>query len=239
MPAVPAPLQNSVLAVLAQAKASGVNRLGRTALFKFVYLLDCLHAESHEGKTASEVHWYFHHFGPYAVDLASGIDELDKISVIQSIASSHGDKDTTQYWLGEYPLGPSLNDVGLTPLQAATFSAWLRLFRNDLSKLLNHVYFRTSPMQHAAPGATIDFKMLADQAGAKPHARTHIKDPARLMRILQLQESLKNSRQQRRPQDLINEIHRPIYDDIYETSMAAMDEDDKIEEPINFSAKLI
>lgn len=239
MPAVPAPLQNSVLAVLAQAKASGINRLGRTALFKFVYLLDCLHAESHEGKTASEVRWYFHHFGPYAIDLANGIDELDKRSVIQSFASSHGDKDTTQYWLGEYPIGPSLSDIGLMPLQAATFSSWLRQFSNDLSKLLNHVYFRTSPMQHAVPRAAIDFKVLADQTGAKPHSHTHIKDPARLMRLLQLQESLKKSHQRRRPQELINEIHRPIYDEIYETSMAAMDENDQIEEPIKFSAKLI
>lgn len=239
MPAVPAPLQNTVLAVLAQAKASGINRLGRTALFKFVYLLDCLHAEGHEGRTASEVHWYFHHFGPYAVDLANGIDELDKRSIIQSFAASHGNKEATVYWLGEYPIGPSLSDVGLTPLQSATFSTWLRQFRNDLSKLLDHVYFRTFPMQHATPGSSIDFKTLAEQARAKPHVRTHIKDPARMLRLLQLQEKLKNSRQQRRPQDLINEIHRPIYDDAYITSMAAMDEDDMIEEPINFSAKLI
>lgn len=239
MAAVPALLQNSVLAVLAQAKASGVDRLGRTALFKFVYLLDCLHAESHEGKTASQVNWYFHHFGPYAVDLATGIDELDRRSVIQSFTASYGNKDTTQYWLGEYPIGPSLSDIGLTQLQAATFSSWLRQFRNDLSKLLNHVYFRTSPMQHAAPGTAIDFDVLADQAGGKSHIHTHIKDPSRLMRLLQLQEILKNSHQKRRPQDLINEIHRPIYDDIYKASMAAMDEEDQIQAPINFSAKLI
>lgn len=239
MPVISAPLQNSVLAVLAHAKASGVNRLGRTALFKFVYLLDCLHAESHEGKTASEAHWYFHHFGPYAVDLANGIDELDKRSVIQSFAASRGDKDTTQYWVGEHPVGPSLTDVGLTPLQAATFSSWLRQFRNDLGKILNHVYFRTPPMQHATPGTDIDFGMFTDQAGGKPHIHTHIKDSSRLMRLLQLQETLKNSHQKRRPQDLINEIHRPMYDDIYQVSMAAMDEEDQIEAPINFSAKLI
>ena len=59
------------------------------------------------------------------------------------------------------------------------------------------------------------------------------------MRILQLRESLKNSHQQRRPEDLINEIHRPIYDDVYQTSMAAMDEDEQLEAPINFSARLI
>lgn len=239
MPAVPAPLEKSVLAVLAQAKASGVNRLGRTALFKFVYLLDCLHAESHEGKTASEARWYFHHFGPYAVDLANGIDELEKRSVIQSFSSNHRDKDTTQYWLGEYPIGPSLSEVGLTPMQAATFSLWLRQLSNDLSKLLNHVYFRTSPMQHATPGTTIDFKVLNREVAAASHSRTHIKDHGRLMRILQLRESLKNSHQQRRPEDLINEIHRPIYDDVYQTSMAAMDEDEQLEAPINFSARLI
>lgn len=238
MAAVPAPLQNSVLAVLAAAKASDVDRLGRTALFKFVYLLDCLHAESHEGKTASQAKWYFHHFGPYAVDLANGIDELDHRGVIQSREASYGRKDSVQYWLGEYPVGPSLADVGLTALQAAKFSSWLHQFRNDLSKLLNHVYFETLPMRDVAPRAAIHFEALSDQASVKPHTHTHIKDHTRLMRILELQESLKNSHRKRRPQDLINEIHKPIYDEIYETAMTATDEDGQIEAPINFSAKL-
>lgn len=237
MTAVPARLQHAILAVLAEAKALDI-RLNRTALFKFVYLLDCLHAEGHNGETASGARWYFHHYGPYAIDLAEGLDALTARSIIQSRDASFKDKEFTQYWLGEYPVGPTLGDAGLHGGLASRFSQWLRTFAGDLSKLLDHVYFNTMPMAGAVPGENLDFGELAQEAPALRRPHTHIQDQAKILRLAQLQEKLKQSFLARPAANLVETIHRPIYDDVYRDAMALLDNGEAIDEPITFSATL-
>ncbi|TDK26217.1 hypothetical protein E2F46_06360 [Luteimonas aestuarii] len=237
MTSVPERLQSAILAVLAEAKALNI-RLNRTALFKFVYLLDCLHAESHNGSTASEAKWYFHHFGPFAVDLAEGLDALTALGIIQSHDGSFKGKDFTQYWLGEHPIGPTLTDAGLRGSQALRFSQWLRAFAGDMSKLLDHVYFDTLPMSNAVPGQSLDFKELAQEApvGRRPH--THIKDQGKILRVAQLQEKLKQRFLARPTENLVETIHRPIYDDVYRDAMAMVDDGETIDDPIAFNASI-
>lgn len=237
MTAVPAPLEHTILAVLAEAKALGI-RLNRTALFKFVYLLDCLHAEGHGGNTASEAQWYFHHYGPFAVDLAEGLDALTARGVIQSRDASFKGKDFTQYWLGEYPIGPTLADIGLHGGLASRFSQWLRKFSGDISKLLDHVYFNTLPMANAVPGSNLDFSELAQDAPSTRRPHAHIKDPTKILRLAQLQENMKQSFLARPSGNLVREIHRPIYDDVYRDAMALLDDGEAIDEPIVFNATL-
>lgn len=213
-------------------------RLNRTALFKFVYLLDCLHAEGHDGDTASQARWYFHHYGPFAIDLAEGLDALTTRGTIQSRDLSFKDKDFTQYWLGEYPVGPTLSDAGLQSGLASRFSLWLRTFAGDLSKLLDHVYFNTLPMVNAVPGAELDFSALAQEAPAVRRPHMHIKDQGKILRLSQLQEKLKQSFLARPTSNLVETIHRPIYDDVYRDAMTLLDNGETIDEPITFNATL-
>lgn len=237
MQSVPANLQRAILAVLAEAKASNI-RLNRTALFKFVYLLDCLHAEGHNGDTASEAHWYFHNYGPFSVDLAESLDTLTKTGLIQSSDGSLKGKDFTHYWLGEYPVGPTLSDVGLGGSLGTRFSQWLRTFAGDMSKLLDHVYFNTLPMANATPGSHLDFSNLAQDGPSTRRLVTHIKDQGKILKLAQLQEKIKQSFLGRHKRDLVETIHRPIYDETYREAMALLGDGETIDEPIAFKAAL-
>lgn len=238
MPPVPAPMQDSVLAVLRAVREAGLGRINRTTLIKLVYLLDCLHAETNEGGTASGSAWYFHSYGPFATDLVGAVGEMASRGIIHDYSAEHRDQEYTQYWLGEFPLGPALSDVGLAPAQAARFGSLIRKFRQDLSGLLDHTYFKTLPMQVATPGQNIDFSVLRGVGEVKPHHQVGITDQEKLMKILQLGASL-----ERRYADLEGNAraiaaHRPIYDRAYSEGMTAMDAELQNEPDIQFTALL-
>lgn len=231
-------MQDSVLAVLRAVREAGLGRINRTTLIKLVYLLDCLHAETHEGGTASGSAWYFYSYGPFAADLVGAVGEMASRGIIHDYSAEHRDKEYTQYWLGEFPLGPALSDVGLPPAQAARFGSLIRKFRQDLSGLLDHTYFKTLPMQLGTPGQNIDFSVLRGVGQVKPHHQVGITDQTKLLRILQLGASL-----ERKYADLVGNAramsaHRPIYDRAYSEGMTAMDAELPNEPGIQFTALL-
>ena len=238
MPPVPAPMQDAVLAVLRAVREAGLGRVNRTMLIKLVYLLDCLHAEIHEGETASGSAWYFHSYGPFAADLVGAIGEMASRGIIHDYNGEHRDHEYTQYWLGEFPQGPALNDVGLAPAQTARFGTLIRKFHQNLSGLLDHAYFKTLPMQVATPGQNIDFSVLRGVDEVKPHHQVGITDQAKLMRILQLSASLERKYADREGNTKAMAAHRPIYDRAYREGMAAMDAELQDEPEIQFAALL-
>ena len=238
MPTVPAPLQNAVLAVLREVRDAGVGRVNRTILFKLVYLLDCLHAETHEGEIASGSDWYFHSYGPYAVNLAGGIDELAGRGMVQSMSGEHGNKEFSLYWLGEFPQGPSLGDVGLVGAAAARFGSLVRKFAKDLGQLLDYTYFKTLPMQGAKPGERIDFGVLKGAGQAAVHQHTTIADHAKILRLATLAERLGQCYVKGQGNARALAAHRPIYDRAFAMAMAEMDGDDADHDAIPFRAQL-
>jgi len=239
MATIPPNIQTAVLAVLREARESGVGRISRTTLFKLIYLLDCLHAEGHEGQISSGAGWYFHTFGPFAIDLAGGIDELVSRNVIQSAAGEFGDKEFSLYWLGEYPTGPSLAEAGLVGTASSRFASMVRKYSHDLSKLLDYTYFRTLPMRDATPGKRIDFGVLAGQGQSSVHRHTHVADQAKIMKLLQASERLAQKFSTNAGNARALAAHRPIYDRKFAESMAAMDQVDLDEAPIIFDASLV
>lgn len=238
MTTVPASIQSSVLAVLREVRESGVGRVTRTTLFKLVYLLDCLHAETHGGQIASGAGWYFHSYGPYAADLAQGIDALSSRGLVQSSAGEFGDKEFSLYWLGEFPTGPALSEVGLSVGAAARFSAMVRKYAKDLSKLLDHVYFDTLPMRNALPGKRIDFSGLAKQSAIEPHRHAHIADHAKHFRLMALSDRLTKKFVASQGNARAMQAHQPIYDRAFVESLKAMDQEDLVESPVHFEAHL-
>ena len=238
MPPVPALMQDTVLAVLRAVREAGLGRVNRTALIKLVYLLDCLYAETHEGEIASGSAWYFHSYGPFATDLVGAIGEMASRGIIHDHSGEHRDHEYTQYWLGEFPQGPALSDVGLAPAQAARFGTLIRKFHQDLSRLLDHTYFKTFPMQAATPGQNIDFSVLRGVGEVKPHHQVGITDQTKLMRILQLGASLERKYADLEGNAKAMAAHRPIYDRAYSEGMAAMDAELQNEPDIQFTALL-
>lgn len=231
-------MQDAVLAVLRAVREAGVGRINRTTLIKLVYLLDCLHAETHEGGTASGSAWYFYSYGPFAADLVGVIGEMVSRGTIHDYSAEHRDQEYTQYWLGEFPLGPTLSDVGLAPAQAARFGSLVRKFRQDLSGLLDHAYFKTLPMQLATPGQNIDFSVLRGVGEVKPHHQVGIMDQAKLLRILQLGASLERKYAESEGNVRAMAAHRLIYDRAYSEGMTAMDAELLNEPDIQFTALL-
>lgn len=239
MPSVSPSIRSAVLAVLQEAKGLGVSRISKTSLVKLVYLLDCLYAEEHQGQTASKAHWYFHHYGPFAVDLVTGVETLGSQGVIQSLAAENRDKDFTLFWLGEYPSGPSLEDVGLSSASAGRFRHLAKKFANDLPRLLDHVYFKTVPMADAIPGRALSFEELATVGKPASHRHAHIRDNAKILRLLQLQEALKQKHVGAKLSARAIAAHRPIYDGEFERAMVASDLETAIpDEPVPFNASL-
>lgn len=238
MAIVPLPTQSAVLAVLQEAKISGTPRLTRTALVKLVYLLDCLHAEAHAGATASGADWRFHHFGPYAGDLNEALDQLSARGLVQSVEGESGDKDYTLFWLGEFPVGPSLAAVGLPTNLATRFSQLVRRFSGDLSKLLDYTYFKTYPMMDATPGERLDFGTVPASVVPKPHRHTHVVDQQKIFRMLQLADQIKANYQEQQSSGNALAAHRPIYDGEFHRAMDAADVKAGEFTPISFDAQL-
>lgn len=240
MPAVSPTMRSAVLAVLQEAKQAGVRGISKTSLTKLVYLLDCLYAEGHGGQTLSGAHWYLHHYGPFATDLASAIDELGVQGVIQSKAGESKNKEFALFWLGEYPVGPRATDLGLSGSLASRFAGYISKYANDLSKLLDYVYFKTTPMRDASPGDQLDFHGLAIEGEQTPHRHTHIKDPAKIMRLLELSEAMRKKFEVGRASARAMAAHRPIYDGAFSRAMAEADAEDVTGNGhIPFDARLI
>lgn len=147
----------AILAILLEAQQAGVSKITRTALMKYLYLLDLYMAEESQGKTWTGTAWRFHHFGPYAQALADEIDILSGRSLIQEFGGGGTSKDYMLYSLGEWSTAKTLSALGFSAYIRDSLARDIRSFANDLPSLLNKVYFRTEPMAKASPGDTLDF----------------------------------------------------------------------------------
>lgn len=148
----------AILAILLESKQAGVGNITRTALMKYLYLLDFYTAEDTQGNTWTGAAWRFHHFGPYAQALADDIDLLAGKSLIQEIAGGGGSsKDYTLYSIGEWSTAKTLAALGFSSYVRDRIAKDIRRFANSLPSLLDEVYFRTEPMSGARPGQALDF----------------------------------------------------------------------------------
>jgi hypothetical protein len=230
-------IRDSILAVLRTVKDAGLRSVTRTALVKFVYLLDCLHAEEHKGATASASRWYFDKFGPFATDLIAGIDSMAHVGMIQTGDGSRGDKEFTLYWLGEFPRGPALTEIGLSAGKAGRLEQWVRKFSGDLPKLLDFVYLHTEPMRDAAPGRALSFDSLAIPGPNAAHVPVHVVDHERLFRLLALSNQMGKTYRASVEAAEKQPPNAAIYDPVYANAMAAFEDEEKAE-AVQFHANL-
>ncbi|MBV6804653.1 hypothetical protein ACDI97_06800 [Xanthomonas axonopodis pv. fascicularis] len=232
-------MQSAILAVLQTAKNLGMRGLTKTALMKYIYLLDCFYAQEHNGTIQSGSGWYLHHYGPFAVNLTSAIDEVSNRGLIQSRSGEYGNKDFSTYWLGEYPIGPEFTALGLSSTLSSRLTGLIRKFQGELPRLLDYVYFETVPMKGAEPGKPLDFSSLPDANIGQQLHHTHIKDQSKIMRLLQLSEAIKNKHEARKISTRALNAHKPIYDAHYFKAMADADfEDEDGIADIAFTAKI-
>lgn len=229
-PSVSSPGSTAILAILLEAKQAGVGKITRTALMKYLYLLDLYMAEETLGKTWTEAVWRFHHFGPYAQSLADEIDFLASRSNIQEISGGGGtSKDYTLYTIGEWSTAKSFEALGLPRDVRMHLGEDIRQFAQDLSGLLDMVYFRTEPMRGVMPGQALSFasaQKVNFKADIKP-IPIPVSDPARAAKIQALAKKI-GENYLKASQGFPGNHLPPIRDEHYAKAVAG-NEDDRIE----------
>lgn len=151
---------DAVVAILLEAKQVGVYKLTRTALTKYLYLLDYWVAKENGGKPYFGVTWRFHHYGPYSDSLALDLDWASSQPAINKVDVSRQEKDFTLYSLSSYAKNKTLEMLGVSYDVRQNLALALKAFSGDLTGLLNFVYFKTEPMEQANPGDVISFAGL-------------------------------------------------------------------------------
>lgn len=149
--------KNAILSILLEAKQGGVGKITRTALIKYLYLLDFWMAEATGGNTFTGVEWRFHHFGPYSNALAADLDWLSTQPSVEKEDISGKDKDYFLYSIGEWAKAQTFEALGLPIDVRLNLIEAIKRYAGDLSGLLDFVYFKTAPMQGATPGAVLSF----------------------------------------------------------------------------------
>lgn len=213
MPDTPKSFSDAILAVLRLAREAGQQKLGRTALTKFIYLLDLYAAEEREGVIFTGAPWKFWNFGPYAETLDKQIDTLAESGQIQAEIRDGAERDYTLFFLGEWSTAKTLEALGLPPGVSSRLLASIKEYQFDLPGLLNHVYFETLPMQGVRPGDVIDFskaRKLNWQRDVKPY-KFGVADRAKAKRIKELAARLGAGR--RDCKFVLPEP--PVYDELY------------------------
>jgi len=178
----------AILSILLEAKEAGVGKLTRTALVKFLYLLDLYTAEETGGKTWTEASWVFLHFGPYAQSLADEVDSLARRGILAELSGGGTAKDYTLYTLGEWSSAKSFEHIGLPRDVRMRLADDIRRLSGDLPALLDKIYFQTAPMECVRPNDALSF-----QSAKKVDYKTDVRpipipvtDPAKARKIKEL-----------------------------------------------------
>jgi hypothetical protein len=149
--------KDAVLSILLEAKQCGVGKVTRTALVKYVYLMDFWTAEETRGTTFTGIEWRFHHFGPYSDTLAADLDLLSTQPSVSKEDISGKNNDYSLYSLGAWAKAPSFEALGLPSDVRLKLVQTLKQYASDLNALLHFIYFGTAPMQGAIPGSILSF----------------------------------------------------------------------------------
>src|SRR5438132_7701621 len=103
--------EEALLAILREVRDAGLPPVTRTALVKYLYLLDYTSAQESGGARWTPVRWRFLHFGPFDGAVADSIDGLVRLGAIEEQRSSSTKKDYCLYKLAAWKQAKSLSDL--------------------------------------------------------------------------------------------------------------------------------
>lgn len=152
--------KDAILSILLEVKQAGIGKITRTALIKYLYLLDYWTAEETGGEIFTGTEWRFHHFGPYSDVLAADIDWLSTQPSVEKEESTGKSVDYFLYSLGEWAKAQTFESLGLPITVRLNLIEAIKHYSGDLNGLLGFVYFKTEPMQRAKPGDILSFAGL-------------------------------------------------------------------------------
>jgi len=208
------------LAVANEADDDRDRELGPIHLLKYIYLGDLAFARENQGVTFSGSPWRFHKFGPWAQELHAHIQSVaTRIGAHERHFTSRYQEDNTRWRLADSDIADL--ERRLPRPVASAIRGYVARYANDTVSLLHFVY-RTPPMLAAAPGESLRFDHLVEEAppllpastttGSKPLpaiSKTKIKKlKARIEKIYE-------ERTARERREFVVPDPPPIYDEVY------------------------
>jgi len=198
-------------------------------IIKYLYLADMAYAARHQGLTWTGLPWTFHHFGPWATQAFSAIDEAARAAGASQRQVESQYRDTVAYRLEDDVLFERLDHE--LPLEiTAALGRHVHAHTNDTGSLLNFVY-TTPPMVSAAPEEVLNFSHAVDTAPARQPSAPVAVLTARQKK--QRRQKLDEARA-RMAEAIARSRHRPalrspqghgepIYDDVYDRGLQWLD----------------
>jgi hypothetical protein len=217
------------LAVAAQNEQWDERELGPIHLLKYVYLGDLAHAARNNGTTYTGADWRFYKFGPWSNAVHERIrPALQHLHVDErtfGFTRDDGEDGEGVRWkLADDPERVIVDIERKIPgILASAVRKAVRDFGGNTSDLLHHVY-RTPPMAHAAPHEPLEF------GHAVPEPVPQFEKPPELTTKQQkkLREAMRKLKEQlaARPKArYVKADPPPIYDEIFEEGVKALDRD--------------
>lgn len=215
---------------VASLKDSGEREMGEIHILKYVYLADLAYAERNGGNTFTGTPWQFYKFGPWCQPVQARIRPVLEAAgaVERTFTSAKFDGEGTRWHLREEDAEHVAAEAeGPLPweVQRAVRNA-VNQFGDDTSSLLHHVY-GTRPMLQAAPNELLRFEPAPDRPGAQPEpiaSLTARQQKKKLQRLEELRSNFRTRFAAREPK-LVAPDPPPVYDDLFEAGVRALDAD--------------
>lgn len=192
--------------------------LSKTKLLKLLYLFDVEYYRTHR-RTFTEFSWKFFHLGPWTNEYDPVLDELVRRGGLVPKPSTHPEYESTNYLPGEsIEIDTILTNIRDEGALKRVLNAWVE---RPVGEILDHVYFRTEPMEHAVRNTPLDFSLVpSERPGkyARSSSNTSSKD------IAQMRRAIAERQRQLRIQQSPPPFTPPRYDNEFFQAMSKLEE---------------
>jgi hypothetical protein len=136
----------------------------KTKLLKILYLFDVEFFRSHR-QILSGFNWKFFHLGPWTAEFDPVVRDLVECGNLMESTSSKSDYETRFYRTPEHL---ELSGFFKSYKEEAILKGILDIWGDRTTgEILDHVYFRTEPMELGSRNEPLDFNKIAEQAPLK------------------------------------------------------------------------
>lgn len=207
----------------------GNRELGPIHLLKYVYLGDLAHAARNNGATFTEADWRFYKFGPWSSAVHERIrPAIGRVNAAErrfSYEDDNGEDGEGIRWrLEEQPDRLIAEIERKIPGSLATaIRRYVQEYAGNTSDLLHFVY-RTEPMLHAAPDERLSFEHAVPEPQPQFEQPEELNDRQRKKLRAAMRALKERLATQHRPR-YVKADPAPIYDEIFEEGVKALDRD--------------
>jgi antitoxin SocA-like protein len=199
-------LERLIPAIVSKVRRSDAY-ITKTKLLKLLYLFDIEFYRIHR-ETFTQFNWIYYHLGPWTREYDPLLHRLEEHGVLLPTPSTHPDYDATFYKTPE-----EVRLFGILPRQD---EAILRRVLNtwgdkSTAQILDHVYFRTEPIEQGERDQRLDFSLIPVEAPVKYSRTSSGKTPEQILRM----RSEFQARANNLHDELVPVAIPPKYDDAY------------------------